>query len=65
MISFNLLIIKSFSIFLGNIPSICVDSSFLLEKSRDFKAPTFFSVRFSKAFPKGQFANLVCSIICH
>ena len=37
---------------------------FLLESSRDFKGPTRFSVCFSKAFPKGEYANLACSIIC-
>ena len=53
MISFNLLIINSFSIFFVNIPL----------KSRDFKALTCVSVSFSKAFPKGEYANLGCSII--
>ena len=32
---------------------ICFNSSFLLERSRDFIA-----------FPKGEYANLACSIIC-
>ena len=48
----------------GNIPSICFNSSFLLEKSRDLKATTCFSVCFSKVFPKGKYVNLDCSIIC-
>ena len=30
----------------------------------EFKATTCFSVCFSKAFPKGEYANLVCTIIC-
>ena len=47
-----------------NIPSIVFNSSFLLEVFRDFKAPTCFSVCFSKAFPIGEYANLACSIIC-
>ena len=37
---------------------------FLLEMSRDFKALTCLSVCFSKAFPKWEYANLDCSIIC-
>ena len=65
MIFFNLLIIKSFRISFGNISSICFNSSFLLVRSRDFKAPTCFSVCFSKAFPKGEYSNSACSIICH
>ena len=32
--------------------------------SRDFKAPTCFSVCFYKGFPKGEYANVACSIIC-
>ena len=36
----------------------------LLEGSRDFAVPTCFSVCFSKTFPKGEYANLTCSIIC-
>ena len=64
MISFNLLIIKSFNMFFGNIHSICLSLSFLLERSRDSKAPTCFSVCFSKAFHKGEYANLARSIIC-
>ena len=36
----------------------------MLEDSRDFKAPTYFSVCLSKAFPKGEYSNLVCSIVC-
>ena len=64
MISFNLLIIKSFSMFFGNIPSVCFNSCFFLERSRDFKPPTCFSVWFLKAFAKGDYTNLACSIIC-
>ena len=63
-ISFHLSQIKSFIRFFGNIPSICFNSSFLLKTSRDFIAPTCFSVCFSKTFPKGAYANLPCSIIC-
>ena len=55
---------KSFIKFCGNIPSICFNSFFILERSEDFKAPTCFSVCFSKTFPKGERANLACSIIC-
>ena len=36
----------------------------LLERFRDFKALTCFSVCFSKTFPKGECVNLACSIIC-
>ena len=32
--------------------------------SRDYRAPTCFTACFSKAFPKGEYANLVCSVIC-
>ena len=35
---------------------------FLLKRSRDFKASTWFSVCFSKAFTKGEYANIACSI---
>ena len=35
-----------------------------MEGCRDFIASTCFSVSFSKAFLKGEFANLDCSIIC-
>ena len=31
--------------------------------SGDFIAPTCFSVYFLKAFPKGEYANLGCSIV--
>ena len=37
---------------------------FLLERSRDFKAPSCFPVCFSKAFLKGEYLNLAFSIIC-
>ena len=37
---------------------------FLLEMSRDYRAPTCFTACFSKAFPKGEYANSVCSVIC-
>ena len=55
---------KPFIKFCGNIPSLCFNSSFLLEKSTDFKAATYFSVCFLKAFPKGEYWNLAYSIIC-
>ena len=61
MISFNLTRIQSFIKFCGNRPSTRVN---LLERSRDFIAPTCFSVCFSKAFPEGEYTNLACSIIC-
>ena len=32
--------------------------------SRDSIAPTCFYISFPKAFPKGEYANLACSIIC-
>ena len=48
----------------GNIPSICSNLYFLLERCRDFKGQTHFSVCFSKAFLKGEYENLACSIIC-
>ena len=48
----------------GNIPSVCFNSSFLLEKSWDLKPPTCFSVWFLKAFAKGDYTNLAWSIIC-
>ena len=51
-------------IFFRNISSICFNSSFLLERLRDFKAPTCFYICFSKAFPKGEYANLTCFVIC-
>ena len=57
MIPFNLAQIKSFIRFYRNIPSICFNSSFLLEGFNDFN-------RLSKAFPKGEYANIACSIIC-
>ena len=50
--------------FCGSIPTICFNLSFLLEDFRDLRAPTCFSVCFSKAFPKGEYANLTCSFIC-
>ena len=62
-ISFHLSQIKSFIRYFGNIPSISFHSSFLLKTSRDFIAPTCFSVCFSRTFPKGEYANLPCSII--
>ena len=55
---------KSSIKFCGNIPSICFNSFLILERSEDFKAPPFFSVCFSKTFPKGEHTNLACSIIC-
>ena len=61
MISFNLAQIKSFIKLCGNILSIRFN---LLEGSRDFIVPTCFPVCFSKAFPKGEYANLAFSIIC-
>ena len=64
MISLNLTQIKSFIRFCESIPSICFNPPFLLEKSRDFIAPTCFSVCFSKAFHKREYANLACSVIC-
>ena len=57
MISLNLAQAKSFIRFCGNIPSIYFNSSFLLEGNRDFIAPTCFSIRFSKTFSKGKYAN--------
>ena len=54
---FNLTQIKSFK-FGGNIPSICFISFSLLERSMDFKAPTYFPVCFSTTFPKGEYGNL-------
>ena len=62
MISFNLAQIKSFIRFCENIPSICLNLSFLLEGIRDFKAPTCFSVSFFKACLKGECANLACEL---
>ena len=35
----------------------------LLEIFKDFKVSTCFFVSFSKAFPKGEYAKLACSII--
>ena len=64
MVYFNLLIIKSFNKFFWNIPSIHLFSPLLLETLRYFKASVCFSVCFSKAFPKGDYVNLACSIIC-
>ena len=63
MIYSNLARIKIIK-FCGNIPSICFNSSFLLEGFRKFKAPKCFSVYFSKAFPKAVYANLPCSVVC-
>ena len=63
MIFFNLAQTKSLIRFCGNIPSIRLNSSLLLQRSRDFEAPTCFSVCFSKAFPKVKYANLACSIL--
>ena len=54
----------SFNRFFGNIPSVFFDSSLLLERFRDFKVSTCFSVCFSKVFPKEQYVNLACCIIC-
>ena len=61
---FNLAQTKSFTGFSVNIPSICFNWSFLLEEFANFKAPTCFSVCFSKAFPKEEHENLACSILC-
>ena len=63
-IFFNLARIKSFIRCCRNITLICFNSSVLLEGLKDFKAPTCFSVCFSKAFPKKEYANLACSISC-
>ena len=46
------------------IPSVFLNSSLLLERFRDFKLSTCFSVCFSKAFPKEEYVNLACSFIC-
>ena len=64
MISFNLARIKSLIKFCRIILSICFNSSSLLKMSQDIIALTCFTVCFSKAFPKGEYANLACSIIC-
>ena len=61
MIPFNVKQIKSLITFWGNKPSICFLSSILLERSKDLK--TCFSVYFSKAFPKGEYATEACSNI--
>ena len=63
-VSFNLSRVISFIRFCGNMPSICLNSSFLLEGFRDYIAPNSFSVCFWKTFAKGEYANLACSIIC-
>ena len=63
-ISFNLTQIKSFSKFCDNISSICSNSSFFIESSRDLKAPNCSAICFSKAFPKEKYENVACSIIC-
>ena len=55
---------KSFIKFSENILSVCFNSSFILKRSRYFKAPTCFSGFFSKAFCKGEYASLFCSITC-
>ena len=34
-----------------------------MQEFRDFKAATCFSICFSKAFPKGDYANIACFII--
>ena len=62
--SFNLSRIKLFIRVWGNIPWIYFNPPFLIGMSRNFIAPTCFSVYFLKAFPKGEYANLACSIIC-
>ena len=64
MISFNLLIIKLFNMVFGNIPSICFSSSVLLERFRDLKVSSCFYVCLSKTFPRREYGNLTCSIIC-
>ena len=64
MTSFNLSRIKLFIRFWGNIPWTYLNPPFLIEMSRNFIAPICFSVYFLKAFPKGEYANLACSIIC-
>ena len=63
-ISNALFLIILFSKFFGNILSILFNSSSsLLERIKNFKAPTCFSVCFSKVFPKGEYVNLACSFI--
>ena len=62
--SFNLSRIKLFIRVWGNIPWIYFNPPFLIGMSRNFIAPICFSVYFLKAFPKGEYANLACSIIC-
>ena len=50
--------------FFGNIlPFFFNSSSSLIERFIEFKGSTCFSVYFSKALSKGEYVNLVCSII--
>ena len=60
-ISFNLARIKSLIKFCGIMLSIRFN---LLQGSRDFIATFSFSVCFSKTFPKEEYANFSCSVIC-
>ena len=64
LISVNLLRIKSFAIFCGNILSTCSDSSVLAETIKDFKASVCYSVSFSKGVPTKEYVNLAYSIVC-
>ena len=64
MTFFNLARTKSFNRFCRNIPLIFFNLFFLLERFRGYKAPTYFSVCFSNTFPKQEYENLACSIIC-
>ena len=45
-------------------PQFVLIHLFLLERSRDFTAPTYFYVCFIKAFPKGEYGDLAFSVIC-
>ena len=63
MISFNLPWIKSLIWFCGNILSVSFNSSILLERLRNLKVSTSFSVCFFKALAKGEYVNLSSSII--
>ena len=64
MVSLHLSVIRLFNRFFGKIPSVRVNSPVLLERFRDFKGSIYFSVCFSKSFPKGEYISLSCSIIC-
>ena len=63
LISVNLLGIKSFSIFCGNILWTCFDSSILAETIKNFQASICFSVSFSKGVPTKEYVNLAYSIV--